>query len=367
MAAPVRERAAAPLDVTPGFADPPLERPLAGDRVLALERLAGAERLAQYGAAEQALAPVRAALAADPSCVEARLLHAKLLLEPGPLHDPLAGLREARLAALVAPEQPAVVATEALARFLLGDSLRAEPLLERCAALPEGALSAGLRAATLEAHGFLLLRHGALDAAGERMAAAAALRPQRGYTRYGLARVAGERGDLATELAELDAAVRCDPHLLVAWHERAQLLRRAKRVEEADRARRIAELLRELQDDTSERFAQDHAGKARRWLELAKLDDTAQSWLARFAALTAAHDHATVAREGELWLACHPLRGDLVVETARAQARLGEAGAARATLARLAECRPRPPPELEAALARELEALLRAAPRQAGR
>ncbi len=356
------QEASPPAASAPGFADEPLERPVHGDRVLALERLAVAQRLATYGATEQAFEPLKQALAADPACVEALLLHARILLEEGPLHDPLAGLRAARLAALVTPDAPDVLATEGLARFLLGDSGRGRPLLVRCVALPVEQLPAGLRAATLEALAFLELRDGEVDAAAVHMEAAARLRPQRGYTRYGLAQVAGERGDPSTKLAELDAAVRLDPHLLVAWHERAQLLRRQKRDEEAVHSRRMADLLRELQDDTSARFAMDHAGKARRWLEVAQLQDDPRSWIKRWRELSELKEHATVASEGVAWLASHPPQAEVLIDTARAHARQGDAAASRATVARLADCQPAPPRELQAAVAREIEMLLRGAP-----
>lgn len=351
---------ALPIEVElPGFDDEPLVAPAPGDRVRALELLGGAQRLAAYGAAEQALVPLRQALAADPACVEARLLHARLLLADGPLHDPLAGLREARLAALIAPGTPQPMAAEGLARFLLGDSGRARALLERCEALDEAALAPGLRAAVLEALAFLDLRRDDVEAAAPRMEESARLRPQRGFTRYGLAQLAGARGDLAAKLVHLDDAVRLDAQLLVAWHERAQLLRRLRRDEEAARSRKVAELLRELQDDTSARFADDHAGRAARWLELARLADDPRHWLERWRALDQLREHARIGAEGSEWIAAKAPRADVVIATARAYARAGDELAARETAARLPECLPPPPPELAAALAREVEALLR--------
>lgn len=346
----------------------PLERPLPGDRVLALERLAPAARLAAAGAVEAAFDVIEQALRADPACAEALVQRARLRLEEGPLHDPFQGLHDARLAAQVAPDDPAVIATEGLARFLLGDSERARPLLERAAAspapiAPPAAVAAdhGTRSAVVEALGFLALRRGEVDVARAQFEASIALRPNRAWSRYGLAMVAGEAGDLTAKLAALDAALALDGHLLVARHERAQVLARLKRSAEAATERRIAELLRELVDDTSARFERDHVGKARRWLELAQLLGDTRSWARRWRELALADDHATVASEGSAQLAAGRVVAEIVIATARAQARLGEGAAARATAARLSECQPPPPPELGKALTAEIERLERAA------
>jgi len=355
--------------------DPPIVRPPAGDRVLALERLLPAARLAAAGATDAAFDAIEQALRADPACVEALLQRARLRLEEGSAHDPFQALLDARTAALLEPDAAAVVATEGLARYLLGDGERARALLERHAALPPpaGTPSAvaaanGTRAAVAEALGFLALRRGDVEAAPAWFAESVTLRPNRAWSRYGLALVAGERGDVAAKLAALDEAIRLDGHLLVARHERAQLLARLGRRDEAAKERRIAELLRELVDDTSQRFASDHAGKARRWLELARLLGDTRSWTRRWRELTLLEEHATVVTEGAALLATGVPAPEVVIETARAQARGGDAAGARATAARLAECQPPVPPELVRAIDQELARLLQAAAaRAAGR
>jgi tetratricopeptide (TPR) repeat protein len=352
----------------PNGLDAPIERPQSGDRVLALERLQPIARLLAAGAAEPAFDALTQALLADPACVEALVRRAQLRLEEGPFHDPFQALLDARTAALIAPDDPAVIAAEGLSRYLLGDGERSRALLERYVALkpaadaPAASAAAnGTLAAVAEALGFLALRRGEVDAAEKHFGESVKLRPNRAWSRYGIALVAGERGDLEAKLAELDEAVLLDGHLLVARHERALALARLGRRDEAAKERRIAELLRQLVDDTSERAELDHARRANCWLELARLLGDSRSWLRRWRELSALHDHATIATEGVALLADGRLAPEIVIETARAQARVGSADAARSTAARLAECRPPLPPELLMRVDQEIERLLKAA------
>lgn len=358
---PVSTSAAPPASILP-FGDEPLERPAGGDRELATKELTAAQRLDRFGANDAALAQVGKALAADPTLVEARLLRAKLLLDDGPAYEPVAALRESRLALLLDPGDPAALATEGLARFVLDDSMRARALLERYLALPPEQWKPGLRAAAEEALGFLALRRGDVDEAERRLDAAHEQRPTRAFACYGVAMVAGERGDLAGKERWLGEALRLDPHLLVARHERAALLQRSGRAEEAAHERQVYEILRRLKDDTSLEFAQDHRGKADLWGDLARLlNGDSKSRTERLRELAFAHDDAAVAAEGSAALKDGLLAPEVAVETARAQARLGQADLARATVAALEKREPGPPKELIAALRAEVERLLAAA------
>ncbi len=339
-------------------ADEPLARPESGDRVLALELLAKVQRLEAYGATEEALRASEKALEADPSCIEARLLRAKLFIGDGDLHDPFAGLREARLAALVQPDDPAVIATEGLARFVLCDSARAQPLLERYCALPIDPAKQPFRAAALEALGFMAMWRRALDDASRLMDESHRLRPNRAYTCYGLAMIAGEHGDTAAKGRWLDDAVRLDPQLLIARHERFTWLERSHRTEDAAREKQLFELLRQLQDNTSKQFANDHAGKARLFGELAALlPDDPRSRVSRWRELGKLQQWSLVADEGAAALAGGLLAPEVVIETARAQARIGRMEAARASAALLTRTTPPAPPELVNALSAEIERL----------
>ncbi len=360
-AVPAATTEPSPASLLP-FGDEPLDRPAAGDRELATKELAAAQRLDRFGANDAALEQVGKALAADPTLVEARLLRAKLLLDDGPAYEPVAALREARLAALLSPADPAALATEGLARFVLDDSARSRALLERYLALPPDQRKPGLGAAAEEALGFLALRRGDLDLAQQRFGAARELRPSRAFTCYGAAMVAGERGDLAAKERGLGEALRLDPHLLVARHERAALLQRSGRADEAVHERQVYEILRRLKDDTSLEFAQDHRGKADLWGDLAQLlNGDSRSRVERLRELALAHDDAAVAAEGSAALKDGLLAPEIAVATARAHARLGQADVARATVAALEKREPGPPKELIAALRAEVERLLAAA------
>lgn len=349
-------------EVVAGFEDEPLERPLAGDRGRALEPYARARELERTGANGAALKQLDAALAADPAFVEARLLAAKLRLKDGLEYAPMTALLDARRVRLLEPDLPGAIVTEGIARFVLDDSVRARPLLERFLALPPENSTPSSRAAAEEALGFLAVRRGDVDEAAQRMERALAIRPERAYTYYGLAIVADARGDLVAKERFLDAALQRDAHLLPARHERFLLLMRSGRREEAAREKQIVEVMRPLRDDNKVVFSDDHAGKARLWRDLAQLlPEDVKCREMRVRELALARDNVAAADEGEAALRAGFASIQLVADTACAQARLGRGELARATTANLARFRAANGQEFEAALRREVERLLQLA------
>jgi Flp pilus assembly protein TadD len=339
--------------------DAPLTPPRHGDgkQVEQAARFcARANQLDQGGAAGAALAAVNQALAADPACLAALLLRAKLEMREGELYDPVDALVDARLAALLAPDDPDVVATEGFARHMNGDATRARALLERWLALPPQPGRTKLRASAEEALGFIALRHGDPDGAERHFEAGLKLNPGRATICYGLAMVSDARGDPAGKEHWLDESLQRDPHSLTTRNARLALLVRQQKRVAAEQEKKILALLRQLKDDTSEAFAQDHAGKAALWGELsAALPGDVRSRLFRLRELLLAGDAATAASEGAALIAAGRVDAEAVMETASALAQLGRGDEARRTLAALDQCDPPLPPEARLAANQEIE------------
>src|SRR5262249_26238878 len=87
----------------------------------------------------------------------------------------------------------------------------------------------------------------------------------------GLAAASEARSDGAAQERWLREATAREPERLAARHALHAFLARQRRVEEAAREQELAEALRQLQDDTSLAFVNDHALKARRWGRVAEL------------------------------------------------------------------------------------------------
>jgi tetratricopeptide (TPR) repeat protein len=334
--------AAAPTRAQEGaVAEAPLALPKAGDAAKAEKLVARARELDSGGAAEAALAGASQALAADPACVPALLLRAKLRMREGELYDPIAALVDARLAARLAPDDPDALASEGFARHMNGDAARARTLLERYLALPPQPGRVKVRAAAEEALGFIALRHDRLDAAQRHFDEALKVNPNRATLCYGVAMVCDARDDAAGKAHWLDESLKRDPHSLSARNARLALLVRQKKRSDAEREKRVLALLRRLKDDTSEAFAKDHAAKAQLWGELAReLPADGRSRVARLRELTLAGDAATVASEGHELIAKGPVDGEAVLLTASACARLGRGDEARLAVAAFERCEP---------------------------
>jgi Flp pilus assembly protein TadD len=340
-----REDGAAPPAGGAAPAEPAVETPLVvprpGDAARAEKLVARARELESAGSAGAALDGASAALAADPACVAALLLRAKIRMREGDLYDPTGALVDARLALLLAPEDPDAIASEGFARHMNGDAARARALLERYLALPPQPGRSRMRAAADEALGFIALRHDRLDAAQKHFESAQKTNPGRGTVCYGLALVCDARGDLAGKEHWLDESLKRDPHSLPARNARLALLVRQKKGVEAEREKRVLELLRSLKDDSSDAFARDHAAKAKLWGELAEaLPGDVRSRIARLRELTLAGDAATAANEGATLIRSGPVEGEAVMLTASAFARLGKADEARLAVAAFERCEP---------------------------
>jgi Flp pilus assembly protein TadD len=366
-----------PVDTSPAGATPadpapdssadsstngPLPVPRAGDAAKAEKLVARAKELDGSGAAELALAGANQALAADPACVAALLLRAKIRMREGELYDPTGALVDARLASRIAPDDPEAIASEGFARHMNGDAAGARTLLERYLALPPQPGRTKARAAAEEALGFIELRHGRLDPAQGHFDAAQKLAPGRATLAYGLAMVCDARGDAAGKEHWLDESLKRDPHSLQARNARLALLVRQKKRVEAEREKRALELLRRLKDDSSESFAKDHAGKAKLWGELAEaLPGDTQSRIKRLRELTLAGELATVAKEGNALIATGAVDGEAVMLTASAFARLGRADEARVAVAAFERCEPPLTPQERTAARDEIERQIAAA------
>ena len=340
----------------------PLVVPRPGDAAKAEKLVARARELESAGAAGAALDGVSAALSADPACVAALLLRAKIRMREGELYDPTGALVDARLAARLAPDDADALASEGFARHMNGDAARARALLERYLALPPQPGRNRMRAAAEEALGFIALRHDRLDAAQKHFEAAQKGNPGRAAVCYGLAQLCDARGDLAGKEHWLDESLKRDPHSLAARNARLALLVRQKKGVEADHEKRVLELLRRLKDDSSDAFAKDHAAKAKLWGELAAaLPGDARSRIARLRELTLAGETATAAAEGATLIQSGAVDGEAVMLTASAFARLGKPDEARLAVAAFERCDPPLTKEERTAARDEIERQIAAA------
>ena len=347
-----------PSPRAPQVAESALELPEPGDRGRALVPFRRAMLLLPAGQRRKARERLDRALKLDPAFLEARVLRAQISMEPGPLMDLPAALEDARIARLLAPEAADTLMIEGIIRFHLGDSERARPLLELYLQQSDPAGAGPSRVSALEILGKLQLRNGETDAAQRSFEEARALDDSRAELAYGMARVAAERGDTESQDRFLEETVALDPHHLAAHHDRYRRAVRRGNAATITRTQEIQALLRQLQDDTSLEFAQDHERKAALWGRLAELlDGSRVTRREQLRELVRAADWTQASAAGESLLAAGERHPEVLFATARAQARVGRRDAARATVARLAEADPPVAAEARAALLAEVEAL----------
>jgi tetratricopeptide (TPR) repeat protein len=245
--------------------EPAVARPVPGDAARAAALVPQAVQALERRDLAQALELADRALALDPAHAPARLLRVRTLIEDGPTMDLDRALVDVRTLRLDAPDDPALIADEGLLRFRLGQPEAARPLLERALALPFAAGDESVHAAAAETLGWLDLQQARVDFATRRFEEAHRLAPASATPCLGLAEAAAARKDRDGEERWLREAVAHEPERLAARHALHQFLARNGRVEEAAREKELVEALRQLEDDSSLAFAQDHAQKARLW------------------------------------------------------------------------------------------------------
>ncbi|MFO0984205.1 MAG: hypothetical protein U1E76_21200 [Planctomycetota bacterium] len=335
-----------------------LQKPAAGDRDGAVAAVRKAFAAMQAGRLEEAAQLATAAVDLDPALVDARVLRSQILSMPGKQFNPLVGLRDVRIAALVEPENPAVVAAQGLLRYQLGQTERARGFLEAFLAMPPPPGSEQSRAQAHESLGVIDLDARHLDEADRHFAAAQALANVRSSAYY-RSRVAAERGDLEGEMRWLDESLKLDPHYLPARNKRALLLAKLGRSAEASVERELQEVLRKLADDVSASFANDHAGKAALWGRVAELlPRDGLSRVNRLHELYLASDYEKVLDEGEQIVAQGGGVPRVLGDIARAAAQLGNQDKAVATLQQLGSAQPAARPEAIAAIRKEVDEIL---------
>lgn len=251
--------AAAPAD------EPAVTRPVPGDAARAAALVPQAVQALERRDLARALELADRALALDPAHAPARLLRVRALILDGPTMDLDRALVDVRTLRLDAPDDPALIADEGLLRFRLGQPEAARPLLERALALPFAAGDESVHAAAAETLGWLELQQARVDVATRRFEEAHRLAPASATPCLGLAEAAAARKDRDGEERWLREAVAHEPERLSARHALHQFLARNGRVEEAAREKELVEALRQLEDDSSLAFAEDHAQKARLW------------------------------------------------------------------------------------------------------
>lgn len=338
--------------------DEPLEKPVPGDPTRAAAAARRGLQAMQSARVDEAFQSFNEAVEADPALVDARLLRAQLLTSKSRYFNPQVALRDVRIAALVEPQNPAVIAAEGLLRYQLGQLARAAPLLKQFLALPPQPGSETTRGQVHESLALIALGEGRIDEADQHCAAAMQLEPTQPTPAYHRAQVAAQRGDATAELRWLDEALRLDPHHIPARQSRGRALARLGREPEAAAERELEEVLRKLADDKSYLFVNDHAAKAELWARVAELlPRDAKSRLNRLLELYLAQEYAKVVEAGEELLDQGALVPRVVAEIARAEAQLGHEQKALDRVEMLAMCQPPARAESIAALRKEVQAI----------
>ena len=253
--------------------DAPLERPEPGDRVHAAALIEAGRSAAAAGNFEAASDRFSAAVSADPASVEGHLELGFVRLERLAVTDYGAALTDFRLAGLLDPGNPFAACGEGIARQQLGDLDHAEPLLRAALAAESLRKSGDACMFALAALARIEAVRGHAETALALYAEAAALptAPAAARAVYAALRaeLLDEQGDAAAAEKESRIAIERDPKNLRAHHQLARLLARRGATAEAAIEAKRHELLRQLADHTTPRYAKDKTRRVALWQELA--------------------------------------------------------------------------------------------------
>jgi tetratricopeptide (TPR) repeat protein len=240
--------------------DAPLGLPDPGDPLRAAEILRRALQLREATRYKDADSAFRAALEADPTFQPALVAYGFFLCEATEVADVGTALRLFRIARLISEADLGARLGEGIARRMVGDPERAEPLLR--SSLQEADRLAAPNLALARFHlGVLLFESGRFGESREFLRQALdepqwpATRRAEAAVKLALACAAEERFEAAEEV--LREALVLDPEQFAAHHQLARILARRGRSEEAARHQRIHGILRRMLDHTSARFREN--------------------------------------------------------------------------------------------------------------
>ncbi len=262
--APTTPAASAPTDRTSGHSqsvlDKVLERPVAGDSDAAMALMQQARQLMGVGRTKEAADCLTRAVEADPASIPARTLFGEVMLYPGGHKSPSMALDSFRMVRMLEPDNFFGLFGEARARCHLNDDERSMELFGQVAQVLQNkkmTLTPRHQADFARCVGQLHYRASRWEKALASLDRALQAWPEDRRAMYWKTLVLTRMERFEDALQQVNQAIERKAGEGRMHFARADVLRRLGRLEEAEKDRKVHQILSQFEDDDSRRFRED--------------------------------------------------------------------------------------------------------------